>query len=95
MTEYDPLLLELIKSFIHSLIHSFSKYLLSTCYVPDTAGLGDPAGNRAKPPSYGAHTGLGGLMSTPVSTGTWVRGVLKPHVRMRKPVSSTLNTQVF
>ena len=55
-TEGDPLLLEFMKSFIYSL----SKYLLSPCYMPDTAsGLGDPVGNRGESPSYGAHTELG------------------------------------
>lgn len=83
MTECDPLLLEFMKSFIRSL----TKYLLSPCYVPDNAsGSGDPVGNRAKPPSYGVHTGLGGLMSTPVSPGIRVCGVIRPHGRIRKRV---------
>ena len=41
-----------IHSFIHSLIHSFSKFLLSICYVPGTipesgnAPVGQPRGIR-------------------------------------------------
>lgn len=45
-TECDPLLLEVMMSFIRSL----SKYLLSPCSVRQCFGLGGPSGKRGKAP---------------------------------------------